>query len=79
MIDRAQPAAPELLGQLVRIHLVAFVPVPRLSPLIAHHDPIDQGAHQLVQPLGLGPLLPGHMHGAAHPAEELDDRRPLRG
>jgi len=78
VIDRAQPAAPEQLGQLIRIDLVALVAVAGPSPLIAHDDPIDERGHELVQPLRLGPFLKDDVHSAAHAAEELDERRRLR-
>jgi hypothetical protein len=76
---RPQAAAPEQLGQLVGIHLVALVAVAGPSPLIAHDDPIDERGHQPVQPLRLGPFLKGDVHAAAHAAEELDERWRLRG
>jgi len=76
VIHRAQAPASEQLGQLVGIDLIALVPVPGLPPLIAHDYPIDERGHEFVQPLRLGPFLKGDVHGAAHPTEELDDRRP---
>ena len=74
MIDHAQPAAAELLGQLIGIDLIGLVPLPRRCAAIADYDSIHQRRQQVVQPLGLGAFLEGDMHRAAHPAHELRDR-----
>jgi hypothetical protein len=57
VIDSAQPAAPEVLGELVGIARVALVPLAGLPSPIAHDHPIDARGQQVVQPLRLGPLL----------------------
>ncbi|MEK7668310.1 MAG: hypothetical protein AAB409_06650, partial [Gemmatimonadota bacterium] len=75
VIDRPQPAASEQLGELVGIDLIPLVPPSGLPPPVAHEDPSDERGEQIVQPLRLGPFLQGDVHGTAHPAEELDDRR----
>ena len=48
MINRAQPAAAELLGELVGIDLIGVVPLPRCPPPIADDDPIHQRRQQVV-------------------------------
>ena len=78
VIDRAQPAAPQLFGEFVGIDLIALVSLPGLAPSIAHDDLIDEGGEQFVKPLRLGAFLEGDVNRAPQAAEELHDRRCFR-
>jgi hypothetical protein len=75
VIDRAQPAAAEELGELVGIDLIPLVPLPRRPAPITDDDPMHQRRQDVVQPLRLGPFLEGHVHRAAHPADKLREGR----
>jgi len=78
VIDRAQPAAPQQVGHLIRIDVVALVALSGLPAPIADDDPIGERGDQVVQPLRPGSLLEHHVEGPAHSAQELHDRRPIR-
>jgi hypothetical protein len=77
--EGAQAAAAQQLGPLVGVDLIALVAAAVLPASIADDDARDQWADQLVQPLGLGALFQGHVDGAAHTTEELDEARFLGG
>jgi len=79
VIDRAQRAATQQLGELVGIDLIPLVALVRRSAPIAHNDPIDERRQQLVQPLRLGAFLEGDMPGSTHPADELREGASVGG
>jgi hypothetical protein len=79
MVDGAQAAPPEQLGELVGLDLVALVPLAGVAPAITDDHPIDEWGQQIVEPLRLGALFERQVHRPAHPAEELGEGAALGG
>jgi hypothetical protein len=79
VVDGAQAAASEQMGELIGIDLVALVAEPVLLASIADDEVVDLRQEEVVQPLRLGALLEGHADRAAHSAEELQERMLFRG
>jgi hypothetical protein len=78
MVDRSQVTREQPVRKLVGIQLVGLVAAVLATP-IADNDPIDDRREQIVKPLGLGAFLERDVNGAAHAAEELNQRPSLRG
>jgi hypothetical protein len=62
VVDGFEWVAAQQIGQLARIDAVALVPVfeQRVLPRIAHHQLVDAGVQQIVQPGGPGSFFEGH-------------------
>ena len=78
MIDRAQRAAAQQLGEVVGIDLIPLVALARRPAPIADDHSIHERRQQLVQPLRLGAFLEGDMPSPAHPADELREGAAVR-
>jgi hypothetical protein len=79
MVDGAQAAPPEQLGELVGIDLVALVPLAGVAPAITDDHPIDERGQQIVEPLRLGALLEREVDRPTHGSEELAEGTALSG
>jgi len=79
VVDRAQPTAPEQVREQIGIDLVAFIAAPGRPAAIADDHLLDERVQEVVQPLGLRPLLNGQVDGAAHAADEFGKRTGLSG
>jgi hypothetical protein len=75
VIDGPEGSEAKELGQVIRIGLVSLATVPLLAPAIADQNGVDPVHQEVIEPLGLGALLEGHMDGPTHAPKELEDGR----